>query len=251
MGRLHPVAVFVAFTIVSVAVFFSRNAAYQLAIFGLALVSLVVCNRRAGSVRFLLLVSLRVFLYVGMFYAFLSQVAGSRTLVHWPWGFSITDKTLVAAVGIGARLSSLLLYTGACFGVISPSSLARGANQVGVPYSLSFVVLLASQVFERFIADWDLVTDGLRSRGVVVGRKAFGRQGIRALQYGTSAFILLTLRQISDIDISAELRGLGEGLVHRTHMVSYRWRLADSATVACAAAISGTALWLVLRWGLW
>lgn len=246
MARLHPLTSVCLFLIASCMVFIRSDFSYQISLATVAVFLLLFLNKSRNVVRFLLVGAARVVLYVSVLYLFLSQVSGEQIFFRWPWGCYISDKTISVAVGVGARLSNLLLLAGACLGSVTPSSLSRSLNQAGIPYSLCFVVLLTTQVFERLLADWEFVRDGLRSRGLKFRGNILTRSGRIPILYGISAFILLTLRQVSDIYVSATFRGLDQGIHCRTHLETYRWKRLDFLLIAIGVISAGVAYYVLV-----
>ncbi len=192
----------------------------------------------------LLLTAARIVLYILVLYALLSQVPGSHELMHWPWGCYISTRTLFVALGAAARVNTLLFIAGACAGIVKPEDLARGLRQIGVPYWLCFLVVLTFQVFDRLRYNWGLIYEGMRSRGLRFTANIFSKMGRQALIYSMTAFLLLALRQVSEISISSNFRGVDAGMNRRTDLVEYHWGGIDWTIVAAATCCVCGLFWV-------
>jgi energy-coupling factor transport system permease protein len=152
----------------------------------------------------------------------------------------ITTSVLIGALGLALRVIAVALPGVLVFASTDPTDLADALIQnVKAPPRFAIGALAAFRLVPMLGDQWRMLTLARRARGVDAGRNPVAR----ARLFASTAFALLVaaIRRGTRLAVAMDARGFDSGLP-RTVARRQRFRAADAALIAGAAAVSGGAL---------
>ena len=222
--RLNPLAKVAAVVPAWIGLLVARDLGASLALMVGAVLLLLAGARLRGRALALLLVGLPAGVLV--------MAAGFAVWTHPAAG-------LVTALRLGA-LFALGLIGGL---TTSGPDLARALTaQLRIPYRFSYTAIAAYRFVPRFAAEFAVIGQALRLRGVAPGRGPVA--GVRRLSAALVPLLASSIRHADRVALAMESRAFG-AYPGRTERQPSRWRTVDTVFVAVGWIATAAALSLL------
>jgi energy-coupling factor transport system permease protein len=205
-----------------------------------ALLVAVLVSGGASAVRgFLPLLLMLIAANVVLWPAF---IPGSHKVFAW-----LTSEGMWFGVGMGLRLTTCALL-GMLYLLSAPvEETAWALNRLGLPYAMSFGIVMAFRLMERIGQTTQTVTAAQRSRGLTI-EKGSPMQRWKSYVPLLVPILVLSMRRVDGMAMAMESRGFSPTM-RRTSLLHFRMRGVDVAMLALAVALLGASIWL--RWSGW
>ncbi len=206
----------ICFLLCTMAVMFTYDARFILAVMVLSLIVLRISEIRFSQIKVMLIYA-AIFLILNFILTFLfSPTYGTEIYGTYHELFKIAGRYVVTQEQLFYQLSKTLKYASVIpFGIIfflttHPSELAASLNRIGVPYKAAFALSLTLRYFPDTIRTYQDISLAQQSRGLDLSKKEKLGRRIKNTVNICVPLIFSTLGRIDIIANTMDLRGFGK-----------------------------------------
>jgi len=154
----------------------------------------------------------------------------------------LTEEGLIFGLGMGMRLMAFSVL-GMLYLLTSPvEETAWAMHRLGLPYVVSFGIVMAFRLMERISKTAETVVAAQRSRGLTVDKGSMVQRW-RSYVPLLVPILVLSMRRVDGMAMAMESRAFSP-IARRTSLLNFKMRLRDWTALLAAAVLLGLAIWL-------
>ena len=248
LPRANPVAKLAAASVLLLGLFASLDGVTALVILAGLLAVVPVSGLPFGTlVRRSWLVGLTILSIVVFNVLFAAEQLGPIVISAGP--IRVGAETLVNGIGLGLRLSAVVLAGILATATTQPTDLADSlVQQLRISPRFAVGGIAALRLLPLLSRDWQMLTMARRARGVDAGRSPFAV--VRLFAGLVFAILVAAVRRGTRMALAMEARGLG-ALPCRSSARIQRMRASDWGWIAGAALLTAGAVAVSMALGTW
>jgi energy-coupling factor transport system permease protein len=182
--------------------------------------------------KFILVVAFTT-VFFALSFIFLSQIPGRVTYITWPWGFYVTDATIVTWLAQSLRFQVMALASMLFFSTTRDSDIVDALRFLRLPYNAAFMTALTLRSCTMFLDDWRTINEAMTSKGVDL-KKGSVIQRVKKQLFIIWPMMFVMFSRVKDIAFSIESRGYGS-FKNPTKFRVIAWNKADIFVLAVSA----------------